>query len=506
MVEFLSLNILIFSPLLAAAIIASPLFATNQIYIRRFAKMFCTCHFLYSLLFLIFFQFGIESYYNELNIFGNGWLNKLGINAAFGVDSFSILLIILTSLIFLLAAISSKTVIRTKHKMYYSLLFILFCTTLGIFCSKDMFVFLIFWQAEFVPLYFLISEWGNTSNKEAAMKYFLTVFTGSMLLTVAMIGLYFYSYYANGTLSSTIDFLRIYSADGVCPLFLQKLMFWLFFCGFSFKLSVFPVHTQYIDIQSKSVLPVNMILSAVLLNTAAYGIIRFNFELFPDLFIKYAPTIMLFGVVNIIWAAFAACRQYDIKKIAAYSNITYMGLFLLGLASLNKTGIDGALFIILSEFLAGAGLFVVVGFITQTFKTQNLREIFGAGAAMPVFMFLTYIIAFSVMGIPLTVSFVGKFLCFAGAFSADFQNGDYPKILTSVAVLFFIITAVYILRLFHNVFCERINNKKLYDISGHRLMVLAVTAFCIIMFGCFPDTLMSLYNNISDLLVESLRV
>lgn len=506
MIEFLSLNILIFSPLLAAAIIASPLFGTNQIYIRRFAKMFFTCHFIYSLMFLVFFYFGIESYYNELSVFGKGWLNKLGISAAFGVDSFTVILLILTSLVFLLASVASKTVIRTKHKMYYSLLLLLFCTTLGIFCAKDMFVFLIFWQAEFVPLYFLISEWGSADCRESAMKYLLAAFTGSMLLTIAMIGLYFYSYYANGTLSSTIDFLRIYSSDGICPLFLQELMFWTFFVGFAVKLPAFPLHTQYVNVQAKSVMPVNMVLSAVLVNTAAYGIVRFNFELFPDLFTKYAPFIMLIGVLNILWATLAACSQNDIKKVVAYSNISYMGLFLLGLSSLNKTGIDGALFIMLAQTVLASGLFFVVGYVAQTLKTQSLLEISGIGTSMPRLMFLAYIVAFGVMGIPLTIGFTGDFLCFAGAFSADFPNGDYPKILVSVAVLFFVITAVYLLRMFHGVFCRSSVSKKLYDISGHRLTVLAVLCFCIVLFGCFPDTLMSIYNNVSDLLVESLRV
>lgn len=506
MIEFLSLNILIFSPLLAAAIIASPLFGTNKIYIRRFAKTFMTCHFLYSLLFLVFFYFGIESYYNELNIFGKGWLNKLGINAAFGVDGFTVILIISTSLIFLLSSIASKTVVRTKHKMYYSLLFLLLCTTLGIFCAKDMFVFLTFWQAELIPLYFLISEWGSTDEKNSSMKYLLFVFAGSMLLTVSMIGLYFYSYYANGTLSSTIDFLRIYSSDGICPVFLQKIMFWTFFIGFATKLPVFPLHVNFTEVQTKAITPLNMIISGILVNTAAYGIIRFNFELFPELFTQYAPTIMLLGALNILWAALAACKQNDIKKVIAYSSISFMGIFLMGIASLNKIGIDGALFLMISQIFISAGLFFVVGYIVQSFKTQSLQEISGLGNKMPRFMFLTYVIIFSTMGIPFTIGFVGDILAFVGAFSADFQNGDFPKIVTSIAIIFFILTAIYILRIFHKMFYGITTEKQVYDISGHRLTVLAIICFTIILFGIFPDTLMSIYNGVSDLLNESLRI
>ena len=167
MFNFLSLNLLIFSPVIAAMITASPLFGKNPIYIRRFSKTFATIHFLYSLLFIGFYNSSTGNFYDEIRIFGKGWLSKLGISAAFGVDGFTILLVVLTSFIFLLALVVSKTMIRTKHKMYYTLMLLLLSTVLGIFCAKDMFVFLLFWEAELIPMYFLIAQWGSEKCKKA---------------------------------------------------------------------------------------------------------------------------------------------------------------------------------------------------------------------------------------------------------------------------------------------------------------------------------------------------
>lgn len=507
MFNLLSLNFLIFSPILAAAIIASPLFGTNPIYIRRFAKTCATLHFLYSLLFIVFYNFGVESFYEEINVFGSGWLSKLGINAAFGLDGLTVILTAVTSFVFLIALVSSKTIIRTKHKMYYSLMFLLLSAVLGIFCSKDMFVFLIFWEAELIPMYLLISQWGTDNSKYSAMKYLLSAFAGSIFLLLSMLGLFFYGYHANGELSSTIDFLRVSMTDGIFPVFIKEFLFWGFFIGFAVKIPVIPLHTWLPSAQSNSAAPVSMILSAIILNTGAYGIIKFNLSLFPELFIKYAPIIMVFAVINIIWAALCAYKQKDIKKLIGYSCIVYMGLFLLGLSSLTKAGINGAFLIMMAHAFISSALFLISGLIYQATKTKNLQELSGLGKSMPVLMYLTYIVSFAAIGIPFTIGFPAEILVFAGAFSADFEfSGMFPKVLTLTAMLIIVLSAVYILKLFHCVFCKtEYTEKKYHDISGHRLMCVSVICFCIILFGLFPDTIMSIYSNFTSLLMEILR-
>lgn len=507
LLSLLSVNILIFSPAIVSVIVASPLFGTNPIYIRRFVKSFATLHLLYSLIFIIFYQYGADIFYSEITIFGNGWLSKLGINAAFGLDGFTILISAFTSLIFLMTYIISKTMIRTKHKMYYSLMLVLQSIVLGIFCSKDMVVFLLLWQAMLIPVFFLISQWGGIKAQKNAVKYVMYNYTGSILIMAAMICLYYYGYHSNGTLSSSIDFLRIYQSDNIFPLFLQKLIFWMFFAGFAIALPMVPFHTCYTSCQAESSAPVRVISSSIIVTAAAYGIIRFNLDLFPELFTKFAPIIMILAVINIMWAAFGALKQKDIIKTSAYINIVYMGLFLLGLSALNKLGFNGAFYIIISNIIVGSALAVVSGFVEQTFKTKSFQELCGLGKFAPRLMFLAYIVIFAVIGVPFTISFAGFFMIFAGAFSADFINGLLPKICTSIAMLSYILIAVSGLKYFNGIFGGANNSQKKYnDITGHRLMVLIVLCFCIILFGCFSDSLINLYNDVTDMLVEILRV
>lgn len=502
--SFLSLTFLIFSPILAAVIIASPLFGTNPIYIRRFAKTFGTCHFLYTLLFVLFCNLGVGPFYNEINILGTGWLSNLGINAAFGIDGMTVLLVAITSFTFLLSLILSKTIIRTKHKMYYTLMFLLLSALLGIFCAKDMFVFLIFWLAELIPMYLLIAEWGTGDCKQSAMKYVLFTFTGSIFMLMAMIALYYYGYHANGELSSSIDFLRINMEDGIFPIVLKKLIFWGFFIGFAVKLPIFPFHTWLTDVNADSVPPVNMLFSAVLLNTAGYGLIRFNVDLFPELFTYYAPILMLLAMISIIWAALCALKQKDIYKVVSYASIMYMGLFLLGLSSLTKAGIDGAILLMITNAFIGTGLFAITGLVQQATKTKSLQEISGLGFYMPRLRNLSYIISFASMGIPLTIAFPAIFLICTGTYTADYTNELFPKIATILVAVAIVLTAMYLLRMFHSIFCGKAD-KKYNDITRHRLVVVSILAFFIILFGIFPDSLMSIYDSVSEMLSELLR-
>lgn len=507
MFNLLSLKLLIFAPIFAAIAVMSPIFGTNPIYIRRFAKSFATCHFLYSLLFVAFCNFGEGTYYDELTVLGEGWLSKLGVSAAFGVGGFSVLLVALTSFIFLIALIFSKTIIRTKHKMYYTLMLLLESIILGIFCVKDMFVFLMFWESELIPVYFLISQWGSDRAKKAAMKYIIYTFTGSLFIFAAMIGLYYYGYHLNGELSSSIDFLRVCQADGIYPLLLQKILFWAFFIGFAVKIPVFPFHTWLPDAHSEAPAPVSIILAALMLKTGAYGLIRFNVDLFPELFIRYAPVIMILGVITLLWGALVAYNQGDIKKIIAYSSISAMGLFLTGLSSLNKVGFDGAIFMIFAHSFAVTGLFLVAGLVQQATKTKSLQEISGLGNSMPRLMFGSCIIILATIGIPFTMGFVGEFSSFVGAFSADFENALLPKVAVSIGLLSLVLTAVYMLRFYHGIFCSIPSpDKKYHDITGHRLMLIVVICLCLIIFGCYPDALMSVYGEITDSLIDVLGV
>ena len=504
--NFLSLNFLIFSPLIAAIVIASPLFGYNPLYIRRFSKTFASLHFLYSLLFVLNQKNNVEPLYTEFTIFGKNWLDSFGINAAFGLDGLTSLLVAFTSLVFLLVLIISKTTIKYKHKMYYTLIFCLLTTTLGIFTSKDIFLFFMFWEAELIPLYLLISEWGAEKSKDSATKYLLFSFTGSIFILAAIIGMYYYGFAANQELSSSIDFLRIYTSDEVCPYYLQILMFLGLLTGFAIKLPLVPFHLWFTEVNEDAEIPVNMVIAAVLVNTGAYGIIKFNLSLFPEIFTKFTPFMMIIAVFTIIWASFAAFNQKHIKKTVAYFSIAQTGIFLLGVASGNKTGIDGAFLMMFAHSMTVAGLYLITGLVYKAAKTYSIQEISGLGKCMPLLMICSYVIIFSAFGLPFTAAFPAEFLIFTGSVCTDLSM--IYKILSAVGICGLILISSFVIKLFHGIFCGnlKVQNKRITDIYGHKATATLTIVFCILLLGMFPDTIISIFNSVSENLIEILRV
>lgn len=506
--NFLLLPVLIFSPLIAFLVILSPLFGNNEVFIRRFSKGFAAFHFLYSILFLACFDpsaYGM-SYETELTIGADSWLKSLGITASFGVDALSLLLVVLTSFIFLLAFIVSKSAIRTKFKFYYSMMFLLQTAVLGVFCARDMFLFFLFWELELIPMYFLIGEWGSGNAKKSAMKFLLYTFFGSIFMLLGMLALYFYSFAANGNLTANIEVLNI--SEAIYPLGFQILVFIAFLIGFAVKLPIVPLHTWLPDAHSDAPTPVSMILAAILLKMGAYGLIRFNICVFPEIFKIFAPILMILAVINIIYAAAIAVVQKDLKRIVAYSSISHMGILLLGLCSLNIIGLDGALFQIFSHALISAALFLIAGIIYAKCKTRNIDQLSGIGVKMPRLMFGAYIAAFAAAGLPFLCGFPGELMSFIAGFCAVYDDLLMPKILTIIAVTSLILSASYVLRFLHCTFYSSIAEqwKSLIDIRGHQLSVLVVLCLAIIIFGIVPSSLIDIYNPLTTVIIDMLKV
>ncbi len=332
---FLSVPFLIFMPLLVSMFLISPLFTRNEIIVRRFSKGVFLFHFLYTLLMLACFD-SANPYTSEIHFFGLDWIQSMGVKFIFKIDSISMIMTVLTSFVFLLASMASKFNIRTNHKFYYSMLLLLMSSILGIFTAGDMFVFFLFWELELIPAYFLIGEkWkggkcseGNTASPEqkSAIKFVLYTFLGSMVMLLGILLLHYYNFISSGVLSSVFtDILSSKIPDSI-----QILISICLLIGFGVKLPIIPLHTWLPDAHTNAPTPVSMVLAGILLKTGAYGIYRFNYEALPDAFLKIAPILAVFALVNIIYTAFAAYSQTDIKRIVAYSSI--WGLFFLGSA------------------------------------------------------------------------------------------------------------------------------------------------------------------------------
>ena len=496
----MDLRILVFSPLIFSMLLLLPIFSGKSVLIRRFAKIFASLHFLYSISFLLFFDnTSTDNYITEITFFGQKWLGTLGVSLSMSVDSISLLMVILTSLLFLLACVASKGVIKTKHSLYYALIFILETSVLGVFCSRDMFEFFLFWELELVPMYFLISLWGSGLAKKSAMKFLLYTFIGSLFMLCGFLMLYNFNFIAVSEL--TADIYNITFNYEAAPIYLQVIASILVILGFAVKLPIVPFHSWLPSAHVDAPTPVSMLLAGILLKMGAYGIIRFNIQMLPDAFLMLCPYLAVFAFVNIVYAAVLAYGQTDIKKIVAYSSISVMGLVLLGFCSANSLGICGSIFLMIAHGIISAGLFFIVGVVYSKTGTRQIIQLGGLASVMPNLSTFAVILALGSIGTPLLISFAGEFLVFFGAFVSSFLNSYLIQIISLSSILVLVLSAIYTLKLVHSVFYGNLPEqcRMLNDIAVHEFLILFTLSVLTIILGIIPMCII-------DILVPSVQM
>lgn len=484
---FLSIPFLIFLPLVISLLIMSPLFTRNEIVIRRFVKGVCVFHFLYAILMLACFD-PANPYVSEIHFLGLDWIQSLGVKFVFKIDAISMILTVLTSFVFLLASIASKLNIRKNHKFYYSMLLLLMSAILGIFTSGDMFLFFLFWELEMVPAYFLIAFGDNENAKASAMKFVLFTFLGSMVMLLGILLLHYYNYISNGILSATFSDI----IDSSIPVGIQNLIAVCLIIGFAVKLPIVPLHTWLPDAHTNAPTPVSMILAGILLKTGAYGIFRFNYQTMPDSFTTIAPVLAVFALINIIYTAFIAYAQTDIKRIVAYSSISNMGLILLGLCAFNKLALTASVFHMVAHALVTCGLFMIAGIVYLRCKTRDINSIGGIASVMPRLFGFGVLIVLASIGIPMFAPFVSEILTMLGALNSELS--EVIKFSAIFALPLLILSSAYMLKFLHCGFYGEIKPEfeKVNDISIHEFLILAAVSAGLIIFGIFPDALLSL--------------
>ena len=492
---FLSIPFLIFMPLVISVLLLSPLFTRNEVVVRRFAKSVFGFHFLYMILMLAFFD-SANPYFSEIHFCGQDWIQSLGIKFLFKMDNISIILSTLTSFVFLIASFASKFNIRINHKFYYSMLLLLESSILGIFTAGDMFVFFLFWELELIPAYFLIgNKWrGNSTIEEdnnahkSAIKFVLFTFLGSMIMLLGILLLHYYNFLANGFLSA--GFSDINAAQ--IPNYIQNIISICLLIGFGVKLPIVPLHTWLPDAHTNAPTPVSMVLAGILLKTGAYGIYRFNYQTLPDAFITIAPTLAILALINIIYTAFVAYNQTDIKRIVAYSSISNMGLVLLGLCAINKIGISASIFHMVAHALVTCGLFMIAGIVYLRCKNRDINSLSGIANVMPRLFGFSTIIVLASIGIPAFAPFISEILTIFGAMNADFSEA--VKIAAVLSLPLLIISSCYMLKFLHKSFYGELPEvyEKINDITVHEFIVLAAITAGLVLFGIFPNSLLGL--------------
>ncbi len=484
---FLSIPFLIFLPLVISLLVMSPLFTRNEIVIRRFVKGVCVFHFLYAILMLACFD-PANPYVSEIHFFGLDWIQSLGVKFVFKIDAVSMILTVLTSFVFLLASIASKLNIRKNHKFYYSMLLLLMSAILGIFTSGDMFLFFLFWELEMIPAYFLIAFGDNENAKASAVKFVLFTFLGSMVMLLGILLLHYYNYTSNGILSASFTDI----IDSSIPAGIQNLIAVCLIVGFAVKLPIVPLHTWLPDAHTNAPTPVSMILAGILLKTGAYGIFRFNYQTMPDSFTTIAPVLAIFALINIIYTAFIAYAQTDIKRIVAYSSISNMGLILLGLCAFNKLALCASVFHMVAHALVTCGLFMIAGIVYLRCRTRDINSIGGIASVMPRLFGFGVLIVLASIGIPMFAPFVSEILTMLGALNSELS--ETIKFAAIFALPLLIISSSYMLKFLHSSFYGELKPEfeKVNDISVHEFLILAAVSAGLIIFGIFPDALLSL--------------
>ncbi len=366
------------------------------------------------------------------------WFESLNIKLDIGVDGISVAMILLTGII-VIAGVFASWNMKDLSKEFFISLILLATGVFGFFISIDLFVMFLFYEMAVIPMYLLIGIWGTGPKEYSAMKLTLMLMAGSALILLGILGLYFNSAPDGGAL--TFNLLEIAKIN--IPLSAQRMFFPLTFAGFGVLSALFPFHTWSPDGHASAPTAVSMLHAGVLMKLGGYGCLRVAMFLMPQAAHEMAIIFLVPTGISVIYGAFVAVRQKDLKYINAYSSVSHVGLILFALLMLNKTAITGAVLQMVSHGLMTALFFALIGMIYGRTHTRMIDKMGGLLKVMP-FLGAAYIIAgFASLGLPGFSGFVAEMNIFVGAFQV---SDTFHRVLTILAVSSIVITAVYVLR------------------------------------------------------------
>jgi len=410
------------------------------------------------------------------------WMPTLGVSYHLGVDGISLLLVLLTTFLMPLVLLSSWHSIERRWKEFAITMLLLETGMLGVFVALDLFLFYIFWEAMLVRMYLIIGSWGGTIRVYAAVKFILYTLTGSLLMLVAILALYFINGAATGAYTFDLPVLARYVLPAGRA---QNLMFLAFALAFAIKVPMWPFHTWLPDAHTEAPTPGSVILAGVLLKMGTYGFLRFCLPLFPQATMAFAPWMFALAVIGIIYGAWVSTVQADMKKLVAYSSVSHLGFVVLGLFTLNPQGMVGAIIQMVNHGLSTGALFLIVGMLYERRHTRLIAEYGGLWKVVPALSVLFLIVTFSSIGLPGLNGFVGEFLILVGAF----QVHRPAAVLATTGIIF---AAVYLLWMYQRVIFGDITheeNRALPDLSLREWVILVPVLACIIWIGVYPVAL-----------------
>ena len=438
------------------------------------------------------------------------WIPQFNIFYTLGIDGISLPMILLTSLLFFICILSSWT-IEKSVKAYFALFLLLQHTVFGVFLALDFFLFYVYWEVMLIPMFFLIGIWGGENREYAAIKFFLYTFFGSILMLVSMVALY----YASGQSQDSFNILAL-SGGNFSQLTLSlfgtefnfgKIFFVFLFIGFAIKVPVFPFHTWLPHAHVQAPTAISVILAGVLLKMGTYGFLRIAYPIFPEASVYFSTCIAWLGLINIIYGAFCAMAQTDMKKLIAYSSVSHMGFVMLGLAAMTIQGMNGAVLQMFNHGTSTAMMFLLVGILYERshhrwiVRPDGSKGYSGLYTQLPYFSIVFIIAMFASMGLPGLSGFISEALIFLGIY-------EKFTTITVMALLGLLLGAAYLLWMFKRMFfgdvLEACQSYK--DMNKREIFYMLPLCVIVIAFGIFPAPILNIMKASVGKLVSLLAI
>ena len=421
------------------------------------------------------------------------WIPRWGISLHLGLDGLSLILIVLTAFIGVIATIASWTEIRSRVGLFHCNVLLALGGVIGVFLAIDLFLFFFFWELMLVPMYLLIVIWGHAQRRDASFKFFLFTQAGSLVLLVAIVALALLHQQATGRPS--FDY-----ADLIGLTLTNEMARWLmvaFLIGFLVKLPAPPFHTWLPDTYTEAPTGATIILAGILAKTGAYGLLRFTIPLFPEAMSEISPIVMGLGVVGILYAALLACAQTDIKRLVAYSSISHMGFILIGAFAGTELALQGVVMQMVAHGLSTGGLFLLAGTLEERYQTREMGHMGGLWSVMPRLATMTLFFACASLGLPGLANFVGEFLVLFGSYATQ----PFMIILASLGM---VMAAIYSLGMMQRTFFGRQQDTRpVPDLSNVAFGTVLVIAVLQIWLGLYPRVVLTTAQPVMEQLVQA---
>ena len=427
------------------------------------------------------------------------WISSLNCRFTVALDGMGQVLCLLTAISFPIIFIATWKDEYRNAQHFYALMLLSQAGLMGVFLAMDALLFYFFWELALIPVYFLCSQWGGEKRIAATFKFFIYTFTGSLLMLVGIIWLYFHtrdhsfsihSFYLLGQSISSHD---------------QNWLFWLFFIAFAIKMPIFPFHTWQPDTYEQSPTATTMVLSGIMVKMGVLGLIRWMAPVLPVGTWAWGDTASALCITGMLYASLIAIRQDDLKRLVAYSSIAHIGLMGLAVFATTELGLQGVIFQMFSHGINIIGLWIVVDLIERQFHTRKISELGGLAVKAPNLAILLVVIALANIALPLTNAFIGEFTMFNGVFSSTATK--YNIVFTATAGISIILSAVYMLNMIQKVFFGSPNalttNAK--DILWNEKAVLVVIVVLILALGLYPKPVFELTQGTVDAILTRMN-